>query len=120
VFWSNGAVRAERDVFLAAAIAAIAATLDAANLSEDPSSRSNGRLLTAVRQMADLQEECLVAQDRLIQCYEQTGLDQEIYVRVAPNSRYACITRSLMSSNSPATRSSARRGGVFPILLTPI
>lgn len=77
MFCSNEVVRAERDAFLAAGVAAIAATLDAATLSEDPSSRSNGRLLAAVRRMADLQGGCLVAHDRLIQCCEKTGLDQE-------------------------------------------
>lgn len=80
MLWSNDALRAERAAFLAAAIAAIAATLDVADLSDDPSPRSNGRLLTAVRQLAELQRECLVANDRLIQRCEETGVDPESLV----------------------------------------
>jgi hypothetical protein len=80
VLWSNDALRAERAAFLAAAIAAIAATLDVADLSDDPSSRSNGRLLTAVRELAELQRECLVAYDRLIQCCEEIGVDHKSLV----------------------------------------
>ena len=80
MFWSNDALRAERAAFLAAAIAAIAATLDVADLSEDPSSRSNGRLLAAARQLAELQGECLVAHDRLIQRCEKIGVDHESLV----------------------------------------
>jgi hypothetical protein len=77
VFWSDDAFRAEHDAFLAAAIAAIDATLDAGNLSNDPSSQSNGQLLAAVRQMAGLQGECLVAHDRFIRCCEEIGLDHK-------------------------------------------
>ena len=77
VLSSNNALRAERDAYLAAAIAAVDATLDATDLSEDPSSRSNGQLLAAVRQMADLQGQCLIAQDRFINCCADIPLDHE-------------------------------------------
>jgi hypothetical protein len=36
--------------------------------------------LTAVRQLAELQRECLVAYDRLIRCCEEIGLDHESLV----------------------------------------
>jgi hypothetical protein len=74
---SYDAPQRERDVFLAAAIAAIAATLDASNLSNDPSSRTDGRLLAAVRHMADLQVEYLIAHDQFIQRCEAIGFDHE-------------------------------------------
>lgn len=74
---SYDALRGERDVFLAAAIAAVGATLDASNLSNDPSSRSDGRLLAAARHMAELQVEYLVAHDRFIQRCEVIGFDRE-------------------------------------------
>jgi hypothetical protein len=80
VLWSSDALRAERAAFLAAAIAAIGAALDVADLSDDPSSPSNGRLLAAVRVLAELQGECLVAQDRLIQRCEEIGVDHETLV----------------------------------------
>jgi hypothetical protein len=64
-------------VFLAAAIAAIGATLDAGTLCDDPSSRSDGRLLAAVRHMAELQVEYLIAHDRFIQRCEVIGFDPE-------------------------------------------
>jgi hypothetical protein len=38
------------------------------------------RHLTAVRQLAELQRECLVAYDRLIRCCEEIGLDHESLV----------------------------------------
>jgi hypothetical protein len=72
---SIDALRAERYVFLAASIAAIDATLDAAHLADDPSARTDGRLLGAVRRMADLQAGCLNSHDRFILCCEQIGLD---------------------------------------------
>jgi hypothetical protein len=77
VSWSYETLRTERDVFLTAAIAAIDATLNAADLSDDPSSRSDGRFLVAARHTAELQVECLVAHDRFIQRCEELGLDRE-------------------------------------------
>lgn len=74
---SYDAFHGERDVFLAAAIAAVGATLDTSTLSEDPSSRSDGRLLAAVRHMAELQVEYLIAHDRFIQHCEVIDFDHE-------------------------------------------
>ena len=48
-------MRAERYIFLAASIAAVDATLDAAQLTDDPSARTDDRLVAATRRMADLQ-----------------------------------------------------------------
>ena len=70
---SNDVLRSERAAFLAAALAAIGATLDADDLSHDPVSRSDGRLLTAMRQMAELLVECLGAHDRFIRRCVETG-----------------------------------------------
>jgi hypothetical protein len=70
-------LRAERYVFLAASVAAIGATLDAARLAEDPSARTDGRLLAATRRMADLQVGCLSAHDRFIGSCEDVGLDRD-------------------------------------------
>jgi hypothetical protein len=36
--------------------------------------------LTVVRQLAELQRECLVAYDRLIRCCEEIGVDHESLV----------------------------------------
>jgi hypothetical protein len=74
---SIDALRAERYVFLAASVTAIGATLDAARLAEDPSTRTDGRLLAATRRMADLQVGCLSAHDRFIGSCEAVGLDRE-------------------------------------------
>jgi hypothetical protein len=74
---SVDALRAERYEFLAASIAAIDATLEAAQLADDPSARTDGRLLAAAHRMADLQEGCLFVHDRFIRCCEETGLDRE-------------------------------------------
>jgi hypothetical protein len=74
---SVAALRAERYVFLAASIAAIDATLDAAYLADDPSARTDGRLLAAAHRMADLQKGCLIAHDRFIRFCEEIGLDRE-------------------------------------------
>ena len=38
------------------------------------------RLLTAARQLAELQRECLVAYDGLIRCCEEIGVDNESLV----------------------------------------
>jgi len=74
---SVDALHAERYEFLAASIAAIEATLDAAQLADDPSARTDGRLLAAADRMADLQEGCLSVHDRFIRCCEEAGLDRE-------------------------------------------
>jgi len=70
-------MRAERYMFLAASIAAVDATLDAAQLADDPSARTDRRLVAATRRMADLQVGCLMAHDRFIRCCEEIGLDPE-------------------------------------------
>lgn len=74
---SNDVLRRERDVLLAAVLAAIGATLDADDLSHDPRSRSDGRLLTARREMAELLVDCLGAQDRFIRRCAEIGYDSE-------------------------------------------
>jgi len=72
---SNDVLHEERNVLLAAVLAAIGATLDADDLSHDPLFRSDGRLLTAARQKAELLVQCLSAQDRFIQCCSEIGSD---------------------------------------------
>ena len=74
---SIDALRTERYVFLAASVAAIGATLDTAQLADEPSARTDGRLLAATHRMADRQVGCLTAYDRFIRCCEELGFDRE-------------------------------------------